>query len=71
MSVSTTAGEKLKMVYSIANIGLNITSVMFGDFYSVIDIATGVNGLGHKIGLSQRQVLRLAMDQRCTSLGPS
>jgi tetratricopeptide (TPR) repeat protein len=61
---STTAGEKLKMVYNIATIGLNVTSVMFGDFFSLVDVATGVTGLGHKIGLSQRQVQRLARDQR-------
>lgn len=61
---STTAGEKLKMVYNIATIGLNVTSVMFGDFFSLVDVAAGVNGLGHKIGLSQRQVRRMAMEQR-------
>ena len=61
---STTAGEKLKMVYNIATIGLNVTSVMFGDFFSLVDVATGVTGLGHKIGLSQRQVQRLAREQR-------
>jgi tetratricopeptide (TPR) repeat protein len=61
---STTAGEKLKMVYNIATIGLNVASVMFGDFSSILDVATGVNGLGHKIGMSQRQVKRLAMEQR-------
>lgn len=61
---STTAGEKLKMVYNIATIGLNVTSVMFGDFFSIVDVATGVKGLSHKIGLSQRQVRRLAMEQR-------
>jgi tetratricopeptide (TPR) repeat protein len=61
---STTAGEKLKMIYNIATIGLNVTSVMFGDFFSLIDVATGVNGLGHSIGLSQRQVRLVAMEQR-------
>lgn len=61
---STTAGEKLKMVYNIATIGLDVTSVMFGDFFSLVDVATGVNGLGHKIGASQRQVRHTAMEQR-------
>jgi tetratricopeptide (TPR) repeat protein len=61
---STTAGEKLKIVYSIATIGLDVTSVMFGDFFSLIEVASGVNGLGRKIGISQRQVQRLAMEQR-------
>ena len=56
---STTAGEKVKMVYNIAIIGLDVTSVMFGDFFSIIDVATGVNGLGHRIGLNQRQAQRL------------
>ena len=37
---------------------------MFGDFYSLIDVATGVNRLAHKIGLNQRQVQRLAMERR-------
>ena len=62
--LTTTAGEKLKMVYNIATIGLNVTSVMFGDFFSIVDVATGVKGLSHKIALSQRQVRRLAMEQR-------
>jgi tetratricopeptide (TPR) repeat protein len=61
---STTAGEKLKMVYNIATIGLDVTSVMFGDFFSVIDVATGVNKLGHKITVNQRQAQRLAMERR-------
>jgi tetratricopeptide (TPR) repeat protein len=61
---STTAGEKLKMVYNIATIGLDVTSVMFGNFLSLVDVATGVNGLGHKIGTSQRQVRRAAIEQR-------
>ena len=56
---STTTGEKLKMVASIASIGINVASVMFGDFSSAISVATGVNGLAHTIGLSQRQVKRL------------
>jgi hypothetical protein len=66
---STTAGEKLKMVYNIATIGLNVSSVMFGDFFSLVDVATGVNGLGHKIATSQRQVRRTAMEQRQTLHG--
>ncbi len=61
---STTTGEKLKMVYNIATIGLNVTSVMFGDFFSLVDVAAGVGGLGRKIGLSQRQVKRLAIERR-------
>jgi tetratricopeptide (TPR) repeat protein len=61
---STTAGEKLKMVYNIATIGLDVASVMFGDFFSIIDVATGVNKLGHKIALNQRQAQRLATERR-------
>jgi tetratricopeptide (TPR) repeat protein len=61
---STTTGEKLKMVYNIATIGLDVTSVMFGDFFSLVDVATGVGGLGKKIATSQRQVRRAAMEQR-------
>jgi hypothetical protein len=61
---STTAGEKLKMVYNIATIGLDVTSVMFGNFMSLVDVATGVGGLGRKIATSQRQVRRAAMEQR-------
>ncbi len=61
---STTTGEKLKMVYNVASIGLSVTGVMFGDFFSLIDVATGVNGLAHKIGLNQRQVKHLAMERR-------
>ncbi len=38
---STTAGEKLKMVYNIATIGLNVTQVIFGDFFSILDVARG------------------------------
>jgi hypothetical protein len=52
------------MVYNIATIGLDVTSVMFGNFLSLVDVATGVNGLGHKIGTSQRQVRRAAIEQR-------
>lgn len=61
---STTAGEKLKMVYNIATIGLDLTSVMFGNFLSIVDVAGGIAGLGRNIGLSQRQVQRLATAQR-------
>lgn len=61
---STTAGEKFKMVYGIASIGLDVASVMFGDFSSLVSVATDVNGLGHKIATSQRQVQRAAMEQR-------
>jgi len=61
---STTTGEKLKMVYNVASIGLSVTGVMFGDFYSLIDMATGVSSLAHKIGLNQRQVKHLAMERR-------
>jgi thioredoxin-like negative regulator of GroEL len=61
---SSTAGEKLKMVYSIAMIGVNVTSVMFGDFTSIIDVATGTTGLARKIGVSQRQAKHLAMERR-------
>ncbi|MEO6237357.1 MAG: tetratricopeptide repeat protein, partial [Vicinamibacterales bacterium] len=61
---STTTGEKLKMVYNIATIGLNVTSVMFGDFFSLVDVAQGVTGLGRKIGLSQRQVRRVTMERQ-------
>jgi tetratricopeptide (TPR) repeat protein len=61
---STTAGEKLKMVYNVMSIGMDVTSVMFGDFFSVIEVATDVRGLSKKVGLSQRQVKRLAMEQR-------
>jgi hypothetical protein len=61
---STTAGEKLKMVYNIATIGLDVTSVVFGNFMAVVDVATGVTGLGRNIALNQRQVQRLAWEQR-------
>ena len=61
---STTAGEKLKMVYSIASIGLDVTSVMFGDFTSLVSVATGVNGLGHTIATSHRRVAGAATEQR-------
>jgi hypothetical protein len=57
------------MVYNIATIGLSVTAVMFGDFFSMIDVATGVNELGHEIALSQRQVKRLATDQRLAIRG--
>jgi tetratricopeptide (TPR) repeat protein len=61
---STTAGEKMKMVYNVINIGMSVTSVMFGDFFSIVDVATGVNSLAHKVGLSQQQVRRLEMERR-------
>ena len=61
---STTTGEKLKMAYNIATIGLDVTSVMFGNFFAVVDVAGGVTGLGRNIALNQRQVQRLAWEQR-------
>ncbi|MEP7308685.1 MAG: tetratricopeptide repeat protein [Acidobacteriota bacterium] len=61
---STTAGEKLKMVYNIATIGMDVTSLMFGNFYSIIEIAQGVNTLSRKIALNQRQIQRLATERR-------
>jgi tetratricopeptide (TPR) repeat protein len=61
---STTTGEKLHMVYNIASIGMSVASVMFGDFGSAIDVATGVHGLAHKIGLSERQVKRLTLERQ-------
>jgi len=61
---STTAGEKLKMVYSIAMIGVDVTSVMFGDFTSVLNVATGATGLARKIAASQRQARHLAIERR-------
>jgi len=61
---STTAGEKLKIVYNIANLGLSVTSVMFGDFTSILDVAMNTRSLTHKIGLSQRQVSRLRMERQ-------
>ena len=61
---STTAGEKFKMVYNIASIGMDVTSSMFGDFSSIINVATGVNRLGRGIALNQRQAQRLATERR-------
>jgi len=61
---STTAGEKLKMVYGFASIGMSVTSVMFGDFTSAVDIVRGVNNIGHQIGLNQRQVRHLVAERR-------
>ena len=61
---STTVGERLKMIYNIATIGLDVTSVMFGNFFSLVDVATGAGGLGQKIAASQRQVRRAVMEQR-------
>jgi tetratricopeptide (TPR) repeat protein len=61
---STTVGERLKMIYNIATIGLDVTSVMFGNFFSLVDVAAGAGGLGQKIAASQRQVRRAVMEQR-------
>ena len=61
---SSTVGERLKMVYNIATIGLDVTSVMFGNFLSLVDVAAGAGGLGQKIAASQRQVRRAVMEQR-------
>ena len=61
---SMTAGERMKMVYDIATIGFDVTSVMFGNFFAAVDVAAGVTGLGRKIALNQRQVQRLAWEQR-------
>jgi hypothetical protein len=61
---STTAGEKFKMVNNIASIGMDVTSMMFGDFSAIISVATGVNKLGRGIALNQRQAQRLATQRR-------
>jgi tetratricopeptide (TPR) repeat protein len=61
---STTVGEKLKIVGNILSIGFDVTSVVFGNFWAVVDVATGVTGLGRKIALNQRQAQRLAWEQR-------
>ncbi len=61
---STTAGERLKMALSIVSIGLDVSSVMFGNFFAAIDVAGGVAGLGRNIALNSRQVQRLAWEQR-------
>jgi hypothetical protein len=66
---STTFGEKVRVATDIASIGLNVTSIMFGDFFAIIDVATGVNGLGHRIGLNQRQAQRSAIEQRLAIRG--
>ena len=66
---STTTGEKLKIVGDIANIGLNVTSVMFGDFFSIVEIANNARGLGRRIATNQRQVQRAATEQRLTLRG--
>jgi hypothetical protein len=66
---STTFGEKVKVASDIASIGLNVTSVMFGDFFAIIDIATTANGLGHRVGLNQRQAQRSAIEQRLAVRG--
>ena len=61
---SMTVGERMKVVSNIATIGLDITSVMFGNFFAAIDVAGGVAGLGRNIALNARQVQRLAWEQR-------
>ena len=61
---STTVGEKLKIISNIATIGLDITSVVFGNVFALVDVGTGVAGVGRKIALSQRQVQRLGWEQR-------
>ena len=61
---STTAGEKLKMVYNIASIGIDVTSIMFGDFSAIINVASDVNKLGHRVALNQRQAKLLATERR-------
>jgi hypothetical protein len=45
-------------------IGLDVTSVMFGDFTSVLNVATGTTGLARKVGASRRQVQRAATERR-------
>jgi hypothetical protein len=66
---STTAGEKLKMVYNIASIGMDVTSIMFGDFSAIIDVATGVNKLGRGIALNRQRSQRLATQRRLAIQG--
>ena len=61
---STTVGEKLKIAYNIATIGLDVTSVMFGNYFAIGDVAGGIAGFGRRIALSQRQVQRIATAQR-------
>jgi hypothetical protein len=61
---STTVGEKLKIIYNIATIGLDITSVVFGNVFALVDVAAGVGGVGRQIALSQRQVQRLGWERR-------
>ena len=68
---STTAGEKFKMVYNVASIGMSVTSVMFGDFSSILDVATGVNTLGHNIGMSRRQARHIVAERREVVDGPA
>jgi len=65
---NTTTGEAFKMALNAASIGLDVTSLMFGDFFSVLDIASGAKGLGHKIGVSLQQT-QLATDPRVTLYG--
>ena len=66
---STTAGEKFKMVYNIASIGMDVTSLMFGDFTAIIDVATSVNKFGRGIALNQRRTQRLATERRLAIQG--
>ena len=68
---STTAGEKFKMVYNVASIGMSVASVMFGDFSSILDIATGVNTLGHNIGMTRRQARHIVAERREVVDGPA
>src|SRR6185503_19046179 len=44
---STTAGEKLKIVYHVATYLVDPWS-MFPDYFPLGEVATGVNGIGHK-----------------------
>ena len=61
---STTVGEKLKIVSEIVSVGFDVTSVVFGNVFALVDVATGAAGVGRNIVLSQRQVQRLAWEQR-------
>ena len=61
---ATTLGEKLKTVYNIASIGMDVTSLMFGDFSAIVTIAGDVNRLGKGVALNQRQAQRLATTRR-------
>lgn len=61
---STTTGEKLKMAYNVATIGLDVTSVVFGNYFAIADVAGGIAGFSRSIALSQRQVQRLAAQRQ-------